>query len=633
MHSFEKKNAEVSAYQPSEDIKPVTKSFMEDAWRGETILHEERMEYNGYSVLERNAKDRRTFHAYVDESRAPDEWWKWRGTRGLARKKAFAQHAHMTSSYIVPNVVPDNSSQEDDVAMATSMRGLVEWQINNSNYKPSFLLANMGSLISPATYLKIDYCHAEQEIKVKDEVGYHTEYIEDQELSGTQCSILSVNQVLITNAYIQDIQRQRAIVEVEWVEYAELAAQPKYKDHPHWMFVSPGKRTMYDPGDGLFYDTHDETNPNLCLKMTYKVRGYDAEIDFINGIYFGHENVDWNPIRHRDNRNAPKYNITPFGYHRVNEHFFYFASMMFEVGWDDQLIDALWEVSMNRKFLDLEQPVMFTGVDQIDSSVVFPGSVLSTQNPNARAFPLIPQYREDFTSLREAEDSMSEASLSETQMGALPAASQKAFSVSRAEQNARILMSGVMKTLGQSVEQAGNLLIDIAIQHLTTAEVDEITGALKYRKFVLNEQKVNGKKVSKEIRFDESLMGITMSKKERMRREAKLLREVGYPKNKRSLHVLNPHLFSKLRYLARVEPDEMLPRNRNFEQQIAERMYQLLRNDPLISPDVLVSNLVEAWNPPNQDNLIKQSTEKVIGSQAGVPMENLPSLAAEAALA
>ena len=627
-HFVKQKDSQVSMYQPSEDVAAVSKHLLQDVWRGEEILHESRMEYNGLSVIERNSRDKRTFHSYVDDSRTPEEWWKWKGTRGLARKKAFAQHAHLTSSFLVPNVVPDNSSQEDDIAMANGMRGLVEWQIVNSNYRENFLLASMGVLYNPVTYLRVEYCNAEQEIKVPTEDGYTTEYIMDEELSGTQTEILSASQVLITNAYIQNIQRQRAIVEIEWVEYSEL--EQKHKDHPHWVFIQEGVRRMYDPDDGLFYDIKDETNPNLAMVMTYKHRTYDAEIKFIDGIYFGNPNVDYNPIRHRDNRNAPKYNVVPFGYHRVNEHFFYFASMMQEVGWDDQLVDALWGVSMNRKFLDLEQPVMFTGVDQIDSSVVFPGSVLSTQNPNARAFPLVPAYNEDFRHLKEAEDSLSEASISETQAGQLPAASQKAFTVSRAEQNARILLSGVMKNLGSSVQQAGELMVDIALQHLTTAEADEIVGGLKYRTFVLQDQKVDGKKVSKEIRFEESLMGRKMSRKEYLRRGAKLLREAGYPNNKRAIYVFNPHLFSKMKYLTRVEPDEMLPRNRAFEQQISERMYTLLRNDPEIEPQALIRNLIETWKPNDVDSLMKsRSVQNIIGGQA-IPVENLPSLPAEA---
>ena len=619
------KTDQISTYQPPKDVLKLSENVRKDYAYGFEVLHKAHNELNGYSVIERMNKDQRTFQSFVDESvDNPDEAWKWIGTRSLARKKAFAMHAHMTSSYVVPNVFPQNSSQDDDRAMASVMRDILEWETINSNYRPSFLLATMGMLVNPVTYLQADYIEVYQ--KIKEKKG-NTKIL-DEVLSGLDCKVMSADQVLITNIYEeQDIQKQRSIIKRRYVEYSEL--ESKYKDHDNWDYLQPGVKSIYNDEAGLFYDIKDDDHPNLVEEIIWENRRDDGQVVFLNGIYFGDDNVEWNPIKHRDNRNAPKYDITPFGYHRVNEHFFYYASLMFEVGWDDKLIDAMYQTTMNREFLDLEQPLMISGVDKIDTSVVFPGGIFTTVNPDAKAQTIIPpKSGNPYVALQAIEDSMSEASLSEAQMGALPPASTTAFAVAKTDQSAKILLSGAMKSLGESVSQFGGLLIDIALQHLTTAQLDEITGGLKYREFVLENQMVNGKKVSKKIRFDESLMGKSMGEKQKKEYAMKLLEESGYPDNKQAIYVLNPHLFSKMNYLVRIEPDDMMPKNADFEKVMAERLYTLLRQDPLIEPEALVRKLLYAAYPQDADELISKQTNQIpqiMGKPAQLP--GMPAMA------
>lgn len=633
------KDSIVSFYQPSLDVLQLTKIVRDDYSRGFEILHTPYSELNGYSVIERMNKDQRTFQSFVDEGvDNPDEAWKWIGTRSLARKKAFAMHSHITSSYVVPNVFPQNSGQDSDREMAGAMRDILEWETINSNYRPAFLLATMGMLVNPATYLQIDYAEVYQTVKEKGDKGYTESEILDEVLSGVTCRVLSADQVLITNAYEQNIQKQRSIVKRRFVEYSELKA--KYGAHANWGFLNPGIKALYNENNGLFYDIKDSDHPYLVEEVTWENRREDAQVCFLNGIYFGNENIEWNPIRHRDNRNAPRYDVVPFGYHRVNEHFFYFASLMFEVGWDDKLIDAMYQVTMNREFLDLEQPVMVSGIDKIDTSVVFPGGVFTTQNPDARIQPILPpRGGTPYQALQKIEDSMSESSLSETQSGQFPEASQKAYTVARVEKNARILLSGTMKSLGESVSQVGYLLLNIALQHLTTAQIDEISGGLNYREFVLDNQKVNGKNVSKKIRFDEALIGRSMTESQKKEYGMKILEEIGYPDNRQSLIVINPHLFSKMRYLIRVEPDEMMPKNDEFERIISERLYTLLRKDPLIEPEALIRKLLYASYPQDADGLIKKqgnqmnaSIQQVMGGASPI-LPSIPATAMEGGMA
>lgn len=615
----------ISAYQPSNEVVELTSALKKEFMYGYEILHKDWEELNNYSVVERMNKDQRTFNSFVlEDVDDPKEKWKWVGTRSIARNKAMAMHAHLTTSFLLPTFFAQNERQEEDRDMSDMMRDMVEFISINSNYRSGFLLTTMGMLVNPVTYLGAEFCEMLQKIKTKTENGQlMTKYLIDEVMSGFQASVYSADQLLITNIYEQNIQKQRTIIERSYIEYEEL--KQKFRDHPNWEFVTAGIKSVYSPDDGLFYDVKDDDHPYLCELSIFKRRRDDLEVPYINGIYFGEENVEANPIKHRDNRNTPKYNKIPFGFERINEHFFYYKSLINKVGWDHLLIDAMYQVVMNREFLDLLTPIGFSGTDQVDTDIIFPGATIAFENPDARAYPLIPpKQTSGYVALREIERSISEASVSDVQMGQLPEKEQKAFSVARAEQNARIILRGVGRNLGESILQYGDLMKDIVLNHYSAPELEEITGNLKYRKFILEDQIVDGKKISKKIIFDESLIGREMSEKQKEEKALKLLNETKYPKNKEHIYLLNPHLFSKMKYLVRIEPDILVEKSEEFQQALALNTYRTFRNDPLVEPEAIVREALNSIYRGRADEfMIKQRIPEIMGQQP-IPQKQTP---------
>lgn len=586
------KTSTASAYQPPEEVKLLTQDAQKDYAIGYEILHTPYEELNNRSVIERMNLDRRTFNTFVSEGDAdPRDAWKWRGTRSMARNKIIATHAQLTSSYTVPKIYAQNDQDEDDQDMGNAMRDIVAWMVDNSNYKQSFLLATMGALVNPVTFLEADYNEIMQTIREKGEDGSLTKKeVLDEVMSGFQANVYSANQVLITNAYEQNIQKQRKVFKRRYIDYEEFKA--KYKDHPNFDYVTPGVKCLYNDEDGLFYDIRDEENMNLVEEVTEFCRREDLQVVYVNGVYFGESDVENNAFKHRDNRNTPKINIIPFGYQRINEHFFYFRSAAFNLSWDNNLIDAMYENVMNISTLDLHMPMAVTGAgdEKIDSEVVFPGSVVTFGSAETKVQPLLPRSNlsSGFNAMREIESSMAESSVSETTQGQLPQASQKAYNVARAETNAKIQLASSAKSIAQSVADFGALMIDIATQHLTVAEAEEITGGavkLKYRTFLLNDQIVDGKKVSKIVRFSDYLTGRNLDEDERKEMEWKLFEEEGEMEGLKRLFVVNPFLFSRMKYLIRIEAEDLVPKNENFERVMKLEDFKLGLNNPYINQE------------------------------------------------
>lgn len=603
------KSTPISAYQPSRAVIDVTKYVKDDYSKGIDILQRPYVELNDRGIIDDQNRGQMMFNAFVDTSvEDPGEAWKWRGTRSMARNKGVAMHANLTANYLLPLFLAQNDKDEMDKDFSEVMRDIVEWMAlpNNSNYQSSFLQIVFGMITNPVTYLGAEYCEVYQKIKEKTANGYDKKEVLDEVLSGFQAPIWSASQVLITNAYERNIQKQRCIIKRRWCEKSELEA--KYGQHENWVFVQEGIRSIYNDDDGLFYDIKDEDHLTVVAEETYLNRREDTEICFINGIYMGDSNTDHNPIKHRDNRNAPKYNVVPFGYSRIGEHFFYYKSMMNCLGWDNMYYDAMSEVVMNRAFLETEMPVAVSGSEKIDTEIMFPNAVATFEDKDTRITPLLPNSNmvAGFNALRETEKSMIEGSVNETISGQLPDASQKAYSVAQAQANAKKLIGAVGKSLAESIMMYGDLMKDIALNHITIPEVDELVGGtmkLTYRNFIIDNK---SKGETKSIYFDESLIGKEMTDDEKITESLKMLEQSGYPEKKNSLRRVNPELFAKFKYLSRVDVEEMFAKNQEYWQPVLLSLKQALANDPFIKQKELSRKIMQAYFQSEGDELIEE---------------------------
>lgn len=622
--SIIKNSTPVSLYQPPPDVSKLTAMVQKDYATGHDILTRAWTELNNYSVLDRMNKDERTFNAFVDEDiEDENEAWKWRGTRSKARNQGIAMHANLTAAYIIPLFLAQNENDEIDRDFSDFMQDIVEWMTLNSEYQSSFLTLVFGMLTDPVVYLGAEYMEVFQTIRERQADGSATTTeILDEVLSGFQAPVYTADQILITNAYERNIQKQRSVKKRKWIEYSE--AEAKYGEHPNWDFVQPGQNTVYNSDDGLFYDVKDDNHPNLVEEVTSMYRREDNEVCFLGGIYMGNDDVDANPFHHRDNRDAPKYNVTPFGYNRIGSHFFFYKSLMNVLGWDNALYDAMSELTMNRALLDVEMPVAVSGSDKVDSDMVFPGAVVAFEDKETKITPLLPQSRMDsgFAALNLTGSSMEEGSaISDVSSGQLPPKGTLAYNVAQAQAGAKKIISAVGKSLGESVAQYGLLMADIAIQHLSIPQVDEITDGvvkLKYRSFLLENKTVNGKRMNKVLRFDESMLGAEMTPEEEREKNLSLAKEAGYPEPTKAIYLMNPSIFAKMKYMTRADYKELFNQNEEFMQAMLTNLYMTIGQDPLINREALLRKLLYSYFRSGGDELInKAPTGQVPGLPAG----------------
>lgn len=611
-------NSKKSSYNPPEEIRDFIAQVKKDYEIGHNILTKGWNELNGSTPLEDADRGRKMFNAFVDESyEDPSQAWKWRGTRSKARNKGIAMHANLTAAYMLPNFQAQNDDSDIDREVSEFMTDLVEWmaQDENSNYKENFLSLVFAMESDPIVYLGAEYQEVMQTIKTKSADGKMTKKeVLDEVLSGFKAPIYTVDQILLSNAFERNLQKHKHIGKRRWISFEE--AKAKYGKHKNWGYVQSGNMTVYNEDDGLFYDIKDEDHEGLVEEYTAMYRRDDTEVCFIGGIYMGDDDVNNNPMKHRDNFGAPRYNIQQFGFYPIGSHFIFYKSMMNTMRWDNALYDASTEIMANRAILDAEMPIAVSGSDQIDSSIIYPNSVVSFKDPNTRIQNLMPpsQLGNIMSSLNLTEDSMSEGSVSETISGQLPQASQKAFSVSQAQANSKKIISGVAKGLASSVAKYGLLMADIAINNLSTAQVEDIVGdetKLKYRKFVLTNKDIGGKRMNKQLMFDDSLVGKEMTEEEKRGANLDLYKES--EEKDTAILKANPEFVAKMKYFCRADYKELFTQSDESMQAMLTQLYTMLRQDPYFDGKALAEELSYAFFKGKGTKFINKNPQPAMG--------------------
>lgn len=603
----------VSAYQPSREVEDLTCDVQKDYSIGDEILNKQYVELNYRSVIDDENNGQLMFNAFVDDTvDDPNEEWKYRGTRSMARNKGIAMHATLTANYLLPLFAAQNEDDEVDRDFSEFMRDVIEWmaQPNVSNYQSSFFQIVFGMMHNPVTYLGAEFFEVYQKYLEEQADGTYTKKeMLDRVLSGFQAPIYSSSQILITNAYERNIQKQRRIIKRRWCEKSEL--EGKYGTHPNWQYVQAGYKTVYSAEEGVFYDVKDDLHENLVAEEIALCRQDDSEAPFVGGIYMGNmDNVEWNPIKHRDQFNAPKYNIVPFGYYRIGEHFFYYKSMMNTLRWDNNLYDAMSEVVMNKAFLEMDPPVAVTGSDKIDSEMNFPSAVISFEDKDTKVQRVMPpsDFAAGFNALRETEKSINEGSVNETTSGQLPDASQKAYNVAQAQAASKTIIKGVGRSLAESVALYGDLMKDIAVTHITLPEVEELVGEnmrLKYPTFIIPNKNLGGKYGTKTIKLDSSLLGMEATDEDMEKMHVALYEKSSQNDSNQALSRINPELIRKFNYLARTDVEEMFARNQEYWQPVLLNLKQALINDQYTNQEALTKELMYSHFQSRGDKFVQ----------------------------
>lgn len=577
-YSEDKKSVKspLSAYQPSQGVRELTKVVKDAYQQGQIILETPYKEFNNVSLIERMNQDQRAWLSWTPEPYQGEDDWRWNGIRPITRNKVISTAAHLTAQLLIPQIFAQNEFDEEDRGAAYVMRDLIEYNIKRSNYETAFLFGVISGLVNPISYFKVEYTKGYQEMWNEGK----RETVIDDIFSGFQSSLLAPDDVLFENMYCYDWQKQDWIIEKKG-HISMGAAEAKYGEHENFKHVRAGTKAILND-DGLFYDVED-VNGTLVEEITYKNRRKDCEVCFVGGIYMGNPNVDYNPFIHRTNKNKPKYDTVKFGYEPIDAmRFTAYKSLVAKMSNDQDAADREWQMYFDASFLGTFPPTITMGAGKIDRSVIAPATNTDLKD-GAKITPIqVSNPNIALQALREAERSLTESSQDPQGAGIQEGPQKTARESILLQQNAKTNLGLASKMIGTVVKQVGELMVDDIIRYQTVGETNEITGDTAYKTFLVDGKVKGGRDKVSRIIFTDKYAGKSMDEEERKMERYKLMDEAGDDKE---IYKVNPYPFSRMQYLITIDADKMLERNDSFERAFKLETYDRAIQNPLVLQD------------------------------------------------
>ncbi len=604
--------AEIADYSPNEEELEVRAMILRHFVLGTTNAYTPRVEFNDLSLITRDQYDQMTFNTYQPNNGeawqgAPQASWRSRALRPIVRNKCMSIAAHATARLIFPKVFAFNKDSKEQQDAAQVMEDLMEWSGDVSNYPYIALMRVITALASPASIGYTEYGEIMRTVKThKDEQGNWVEQrIRDEAYPCFMDAVVPCDQLYIENFYEPDIQKQGFVVWRKVYSYSE--AQAKYNGvYENFKYVRPGVQTIYDDANRTFYWVYD---PNMrqydVEEIVYWNKNLDLKIVMVNGVMLTDCN---NP----NPRNDKLYPFDKFLYEPINNRFFYGKSLAFKLQHDAEIINTLYQMTIDGSYLSIFKPMVNVGGEIIASDVIVPGAVTTLSDPNAdlRAINVGSDLKAGLEMLSVVEKSINESSQEPLQQGDTSGNSQTAYEISRIESNANTILGLFLQMIAKHVKDFGRLRLGDIVQYLTVPEVVQMEGEensdLVYKTFFLK----SGPKTqqNKRIEFDLELPD-EMGEDEYLQHSYAVAEEED--QDDMAIAKVNPGLFRDLKYMVTISPDVLNPRSTDLERAYALEDYdRMIAAPPGIFDPEEVGKFLLSNNP-----LTRRDPDKYLAKQ------------------
>ena len=566
----------VSSYAPNDEERAALATMRKHFTDADVVMRKPRREFNDLSVLSRMMVDQMSFNTYQPNNGEPQlgvESWHSNAMRPIVRNKCVSIAAHVTAHTIYPRVFAWNTESEPQNDAAMVMSDLYRWVGDRINYPYLSLKLVLTSLWSPVAIGEIGYYQTMRTSWQEDEDGTLTKVTEpDEDYSGFQADIVAADELYIADFYEHDIQKQPYLIKRSVKYYDTL--KEKYGDNPNWEFVHPGVQVLYNDANQLFYEVYDTNmRQEMCEEVIEYTRNGTIRRIAVNGVMM----TRWNePNRRLDKR----YPFFKFGFELLDEgRCFYYKSLTFKIQQDATIINTLYPMIVDGTYLNIMPPLLNTTGENIPSSVVSPGSSITTSAPNKGEIkPLMVgnNLQQALATANYVEDAIAE-SAPELELGSHRIS---AFEMSIREQEAAVLIGLFTAMVGDFVRQMGKLIVSDILQYMTIGEATDIDGdaPLTYKAFMVsaNAKGMSAKK-HKRIVFDGKLpsepIPIEDYKKTILKHSLDTLKMQGGLKGDMSIIRVNPELFRSLQFSVETSPDVLNPMSTETENAFRLEIY------------------------------------------------------------
>jgi len=542
-----------SDYQPTDLVLERQKDIIRDYKIAQNYIDEDWEEFNGNTLYDRARKDQEMFNGNTPPTSGdPSEYWKANTVNPMVRNRCISIMAHLIQSYLYPSIVAQNDQSEEDKDASLVFSDLVEWALEQANYSKKMMQMLYSFISEPIVVVKVDYCNAKRKIKKildkeKDGKKWEWEEIDDEEFGGFQIDLVPYDEIYFGNVHETDLQKQPFIITRRIIDYTQ--AEIKYRNTPNWNYVKPGKYTFLAEHDTTFYEKDDENlTDTKVYEDIYYNRFADLELVYVNGILV-HDDIN-RPMQRVDK----KYPFAETGYEMINNRFIYKKSLVSKLASTQIDLNDLWNAVKDMARYQATPATFSYGFEEMDSSVVIPGMNTNTQSKEAGIVPINngADINGALRVIQMLEGAQNESSQAPLQSGIVQSGDRTKYEIQRLEANAQTVLGLSGEMLSHLVQQIGELMLGLVLQHIPLTDISQITDSdseLKMMPVIISDRDVDGKKMPRKIEFTYDM---PVNEEDEEKKGLEMLDEESY--KGMSIYKINPDLTEKLKFLVKCVP-------------------------------------------------------------------------------
>jgi hypothetical protein len=589
-----------SQYQPNDDEKKELARVIRDYTHAEGIKKSPKWMFNDVSVEQCYMDNLKAVNQYVPpKSTNREDNWRAQTIRPMTRKEVIKLSAKITASILAPQVFAYNDDNDEDRESAQVMLELIQWVVDNSQYREVFFNAIYDSLVAPVSYVYQEYCNGKFVFQN-----------------------VPLTEIHIGNEYIYNIQDQPYIFRTRDIDY--VTAKKKWGKQENFKYVRPGVQNVISNDTHIYYAEVSPTNSDRLVNETiYWNKNEKIVRVYINGILI---------------KSAPmskeSYPFVKLGYELIDGgNFAYYMSLVQKLKPSQQVLDETYNLALDGTILNNTPPAAIYGEQTFDTGIISPGIIIPLSNPNSKIEAFMPRadVGSTWAAIQRIEAEMIASSGADSNVSS---PSMTAYQTAVLEERDKIQLGLFGKMVSNFVLDLGNLIVDDILRHLTVGKVMDIVGdndLLKYQTFLVGDLAQGS--TSKIQFFD--INQETITEEELLMEKLKILTEEKSKNQK--IYKVNPALFRDRKYKLRMSADAIFSPSGGMLRAYNLEGYDRMINNPLIANDleslgnVTRDLLVSQYKPGAVDKyvpgvnkinkMIQSQEQQAVAGQGDQPMQ------------
>lgn len=572
---------------------------------------------NDRSMEEYWRDSERRWISYIPES-SQKKPWQAKAVKPVTRNKCIGIIANLLSLMIEPEIRAQRNNRTSET-VSSALKDIYEISEDLDQKTLKYLLTLVDAVSMGTAFVQEDYVQLKRKVKEIKKWNANLNKMEWKEkeivdFEGFLSSIVSPYEVYLGNIFEFDMQKQPYFFRRTVVPFTQAKAE--FGNYPNFSKVAPGAGTTIDnEEEGFLFqaqESRDIAGDDVEI-LRYQSRFDDEMAIVINGVLMTAVGLPI-PYDHKD------YNVVKIVFEPLSTRFAYGKSLPDKIQAEQDIIDSLYRMVIDKTFLSIFPPLLAKGREKITTDVVVPGKItpVDTESEIAGIPGISGGVGNEINILTMIEQSMDQSTLDPQHLGTPATGERTATQVIEAKAGAEKILGLFGFMIAFMIEKQADLRIQNILQFWAKYErmVGSSDGAETVKGVFEKENAVmrNGRTGTRTIEFLPP--ELTPTSTELFKEEFEAARR-GRPMER---IILDPEIIRDYKFHVQVKANPSQRMTEALRKALGLEFYDRFINNPLVGKEQLTRDAIRLFDK-NPDELMVKTGPLTGAGQAGAGLE------------